>query len=189
VDFDPQRRFEILRRRQIVADRYLRGQTQFAIAQSLEVSQQTVSSDVVAIRKEWRKSALIDFDAKQDRELAKIDALEREYWDAWERSKTEKQHTRTRKRTGKAAGDEAEVRKEPRDGNPKFLEGVRQCIYLRCRILGFIKEKIEDQPPLGATVNVQQNFNLAVLTDEQLEQFERIRIAIAGGDPPREVSA
>ncbi len=57
------------------------------------------------------------------------------------------------------------------------MEAVLRCIELRCRLTGRIGR---DEPPPQA-VNVQQNnFNLAVLTPEQLEQLDNI-LTIAGG--------
>ncbi len=48
----PQEKFKIEHRRQQVAERYLQGWTQAAIARELAVSQATVSSDLKAIRRE-----------------------------------------------------------------------------------------------------------------------------------------
>jgi DNA-directed RNA polymerase specialized sigma24 family protein len=67
------RRLELLRRRQAIADLYVQGFSQMAIAERLGISQATVSADLKQIRREWRESAIRDFDHAQDRELAKID--------------------------------------------------------------------------------------------------------------------
>jgi hypothetical protein len=74
----PQKKLEIQQSRQIVADRYLRGQTQWQIANCVEVTQATISYDLAAIRTEWLESSLRDFNARKAQELAKIDLIERE---------------------------------------------------------------------------------------------------------------
>lgn len=76
----------ITRRREVVADSYIQGRTQAEIARYLGVSQPTVSTDLKAIQKQWRESAIRDFDLLRERELQKLDRVEREAWAAWERS-------------------------------------------------------------------------------------------------------
>jgi hypothetical protein len=80
---------------------------------------------------------------------------------------TEKQHTRSRKRTGRNGSDEAEVCKEQRDGNPRFLEGALRCVELRCRILRFIdKQKDEDKNAGQATA---QDGDLRLTLEQYIE--------------------
>lgn len=177
----PNHKFEIQQRRHAVAERYLLGQTQWQIARSLEVDQKTVSRDLEAIRSEWRSAALRNYDAKVDEELARLDRAEREYWSAWERSKQERQSSRTRKRTGRAAGDEAEVRKEQRDGNPRFLEGVVRCVALRCRILGIIRHAPEEHHS-HQQVNILTKLNVDVskASADDIESFLAARAKLLG---------
>src|SRR5215472_19251006 len=65
---------------------YLRGLTQAEIAQRLNVSRQQIGYDLKLLQRRWQESALADFNAKKAAELAKVDELERTYWEAWERS-------------------------------------------------------------------------------------------------------
>ena len=96
---------------------YLTGKTQDAIAQELGVTQQQISYDLKTIQERWRKSALVDLNEAKQRELERIDVLEREYWQAWEASKGEQQRS-TASKTGDvaravvAAGGVAWVRRE-----------------------------------------------------------------------------
>lgn len=82
----PAKALEILKRRQIVAARYIDGQAQHEIATALEVTQRTITRDLAAIREDWKQSALLDFNAKQAEEIARINDLERMYRRAWKRS-------------------------------------------------------------------------------------------------------
>jgi predicted transcriptional regulator len=121
-------------RRMIVAEAYLCGITQMQIAEKLGVTQATISNDLKALRKAWQKSALVDIDQMKEQELAKIDRLESEYWQAWEASKGVKRIKTGEKRAGQEG--RASVREEDRTGDPRYLRGVMDCIDKRCKILG-----------------------------------------------------
>ena len=134
---------------------YLRGLTQEEIAQRLGVSRQQIGYDLKALQRRWQESALADFHAKKAAELARVDELERTYWEAWERSCQAREVT-TQERTqgGDGHADEARlkagVRKEQRDGNSEFLRGVERCIEMRCKILGtFAALKVAPTTPDG----------------------------------------
>ena len=81
-----QKQTSIAQRRARVADWYCSGKTVYAIAELAGVHHATVTRDLAAIRQQWRDSAVRDFDAARAVELAKIDRLERQYWEAWEKS-------------------------------------------------------------------------------------------------------
>ena len=53
----PRESVRIEQRRQQVAERFLKGAAQAAIARALSVSQATVSADLKAVRREWREFA------------------------------------------------------------------------------------------------------------------------------------
>ena len=126
-------------RRALVSELYLKGKTQAEIAEQLGVDQSTISRDLTALQKQWKDSAIRNLDEAKARELAKIDALERTYWDAWERSVGQ-----TQIKTIKAKGDpkgapgqaEQTIRTEDLNGDPRYLAGVMSCIERRCRLLG-----------------------------------------------------
>ncbi len=117
-----------------IARRYCHGETQIDIAAYLEVSQQQISYDLKAVQREWKDQRIKELDIHKWRELAKIDELERTYWDAWMRSQTEHVRTRSRQQTG---GDIlASIERENPIGDPRFLVGVAWCIERRCKLLG-----------------------------------------------------
>src|SRR5262245_13217862 len=124
-------------RRQQIAALYLQGQYQSAIAQQIGVSQQQVSYDLKALQKTWLASALRDFDALKAEQLAKIDAVERAAWEAWDRSRTPRKITVQETIEGEQPTTKASLRKETQVGDPRFLERIQKCIDQRCDILGF----------------------------------------------------
>src|SRR5690606_5166344 len=71
------------------AEFILRGYSQKQIAEETGLSEATVSRDVAHIRKKWKESPLIDFSEAKQQELARLEAVERAAWAAWEASKGE----------------------------------------------------------------------------------------------------
>jgi transcriptional regulator with XRE-family HTH domain len=168
----PRHDTEVLSRRAEVARRYLQGEMQEQIAQSFGVTQGQISQDLKAIRAAWLASAVRDFDALKAQELAKIDAVEREYWLAWERSKKDKEISvqeggEVDPQTRKPRIKKVVMRKEGQAGNPAFLAGVLTCIERRCSILGL-------DAPKRFVIRWDD------LTDEQIDR-------LAAGEPPEKV--
>lgn len=126
----------VVERRQLVAARYLRGEYQSQIAQDLGLTQAQISYDLTAIRAEWLKSSIRDFDALKSEQLAKIDQIEIESWQAWERSKAVREITVTEATEGARPGRKAVMRKEAQVGDPRFLERILKCVEQRCQLLG-----------------------------------------------------
>lgn len=120
-----------------VAGLYFQGKQQVEIAKELNVTQQQVSYDLKTLQTRWAQLSIAKIDDAKARELAKLDNLEREYWAAWLDSKKEFRSTATeRSKGGKNAGTKVQIKKERRDGDPRFLDGVKSCIERRCKILG-----------------------------------------------------
>lgn len=126
-------------RREKAARLYLSGKTQAEIASILEVNQSTVSRDLDAMRNEWLDRAVETFDQIKAQELARIDRLEREYWQAWEDSKQDDETTRQR---GGMTGEKIAVTAATKTvtkrqtGEKTFLDGVQWCIEQRLKIFG-----------------------------------------------------
>jgi hypothetical protein len=135
-----------------VARRYIRGVPQYQIALELGVVHSQISYDLKKLQERWMASSLQDFDAARAAQLARVDHLEREYWDAWDRSKeqckiTFKESTQAGKDRRRVKGSE---RVEDRVGNPAFLAGVQWCIEERSRLLGLnAPQKIAPVTPDG----------------------------------------
>jgi hypothetical protein len=131
-----------------IAALYLGERTQAEIAAQLGVSRQQIGYDLKTLQERWLASSLSSFDANKARELAKIHRLERMYLDAWDRSCEEKQTTSTARTLGESSKrGKASLRKESRDGNPAFLEGVRWCIAERIKLRGLATTKKDDDRP------------------------------------------
>jgi len=124
-----------------IATRYLRRERQVDIGLALDLSQQQISYYLRKLRAEWRTRAGAQIDEAQAEELAKIDALEAEYWREYARSqKPLRRFTRTQETKdtpqGKLEIDRTVRSRSARLGATEYLKGVAWCIEARCRILG-----------------------------------------------------
>jgi hypothetical protein len=111
-----------------LAEAYLRGEALHRIAAELGISVASATQDLREIRKAWLKSALIDFNQARSQEIAKIDAVEREFWRTWSRDVTEDKNAY------------------------RHLQGILQCVRQRCDLLGLTAStKISYTTPDGQT--------------------------------------
>ena len=161
----------ILLRRKQVAELYLKGWSQPAIAQHLEVSQATICGDLKAIRQDWRDSAIRDFDALRDAELQKLDLIEKEAWSAWERSQKPAQSAVI---TGDGGDQKARKSMKHQYGDPRFLQLITHSIGQRRAILGL---------DVVAAASPQENpFNAPVSLETRRERFLALVAAIGDGE-------
>ncbi len=178
---------QIARDRRRIADLYLQGWLQADIAAEIEMSQSTVSRDIAAIQAAWLESSLVDFNEARAQELAKIDRLEREYWDAWERSceDAEMLTQRTRGKVQQRQGERGEfISEQPAEatkttrgqaGDPRFLAGIQWCIERRCKLLGL------DQPE-RVQVDWREQVPAGYDAEEVRRQFIALMAEAARGD-------
>ena len=128
------------RDRREISRLYLQGMYQADIAERLGLSQPTVSRDIQVLIDEWKVERVYDINEAKARELAKVDNLELEYWEAWHRSQlnAEKEIKKGKGITkdGKITAQEIQKVSEGQSGDPRFLSGVQWCIERRCLILG-----------------------------------------------------
>ena len=158
----------LAKRRYDVAQMNLAGMTLREIGEKLGVNAATVCRDLEWVREEWRKAAVEDFDQARAIELARLNLVERKYWEAWKRS-TEDKVTRIEAygtpgsqcgATLRVANHDAErgatsdhdedrqatyrwEKTETQSGRPSFLEGVLKCIGKRSKLLGLGRRKSE----------------------------------------------
>lgn len=153
-----------------IAELYLSGHRQADIAAQLDVSQQQVSYDIKELQKRWSNSAVRDLDAAKSQELARIDNLEREYWECWRKSQKPLK-SKSVERENIIMDEENKIHKgamglgtpgqngqiiktversEKRIGDTRYLDGVQWCIERRCKILGIdAPTKIAPTNPSG----------------------------------------
>ena len=132
---NPTEREDRLRR---VSDLYLARQYQSVIGERLGISQQQVSYDLRVLRDRWRVDASRQVNERKQEELARIDRLEMEAWNEWERSQSS---SNSETRTEQSGGHGRELQKstqriQDRLGDPRYLIAIQWCIQKRVDILG-----------------------------------------------------
>jgi hypothetical protein len=104
------------------------GLTQTEMAQRSGVSQQQISLDYAAIIKDWREERCRFLDDQKTVIERQIMTLYRKYHAGWERSLQPRKQTQTRAVEGTGARREAGQTEEQRTGDPRFLDGMRNCL-------------------------------------------------------------
>ena len=131
----------------IVSDLYLRGETQQAIAgivsesyPEFSLTQQQIGYDIKKLLGRWQKQQFLNIDDIKARELARINKMEREAWDAWDRSKEDAETTisKVRGATGDKEPKQVERTEQAKGqvGNPAFMKVIQWCVEQRCKIFG-----------------------------------------------------
>lgn len=175
---------------------YLQGYSMREIREILgnlrpyKLAEETIFADINDILNEWRKAYIADIDILKAQELQHINMLERAYWEGYERSLRDAESitstqlddraspatphgkplpTLTRRRTT--------VKKDKRDGDPEFLNGVRWCIEQRCKILGI------NAPEKIAIQDWREEAKKAGYKPEALSEAfnEMVKLAISSG--------
>lgn len=138
-----------------IAELRLKGWTQQQIADYLEVNQATISRDLKMLETRWKESSMRDFDAERGMQLDRLDLLEREYWQAWERSQESKETSIREQLRNAIASEEGttagggrvrmSTRTEEKIGDPQFLNGIGKVISERSKLLGLYPDGQRDR--------------------------------------------
>jgi predicted transcriptional regulator len=147
-----------------IASFMLRGYSQKQIADEMKMTEAMVSREVKELRKDWAESAKIDMNEALGQELARIDQIEKEAWEAWEESK--KPTKREQQSVTEGQAQKVSIVKNYRTGDPRYMNIITWCVEQRSRLLGLVKNKVTgnidlttDGKPLPAPVN---NVNLII---------------------------
>lgn len=176
-----QRAYDLTR----ITEMYLKGRRQVDIAAELGVTQQQVSYDIQEIHRRWRESDLINIGEAKQRELDRIDELERTYWNAWEKSCGERKRTKQETSAdGKKEKDKGRIRAsvetEQLLGNPAYLAGIDSCVDKRCKVLGlYAPTKVApttpdgDEPYDNSFTEAERIARLAAILDAARDRRDR----------------
>ncbi len=149
------KKLALLKRRQQVAHLSLQGWTQSAIAEELDVSQPTVSTDLKAIQQEWLESASGDVEAARAKVLAELDLVQREAWAAWKRSQ---QPAETDVISGQSENRQMRRTRKQQHGDPRFLEIIQKSIAQKRALLGLdvTPDSNEEEPDDGLDADARR---------------------------------
>lgn len=149
--------------RSAISELYLRGNSFRAIQQKIKdtfgrsLSLKTIHDDVTLIRNEWKEQRIALLDEATDLELKKLDAIEVEAWEAWQKSKSGERMTRTKKSstpvtsaknaTTITQSDETTIEERDSPGDPRFMAIIMKVSDQRARLLGLYKQGPTDDSP------------------------------------------
>lgn len=150
-----------------------------------KVTRQQVTYDLADIREQWRDEHKSYLQSALYEELKKIDRIEAEAWDAWDRSKGEITRVHQEKEelppsdsgrnlTGGAKRErtKATVTKEISHGDTNYMHTIQWCVDRRAEILGLkAAAKLELSGPDGGPIPVQHNETLERLPMDQVTKF------------------
>jgi len=111
------------------------------IARRLGIPTSAVARDIQAINQEWREKMLLDFADLKAKELARLDIIEQEAWDAWYESRRQQVVTEVAvQNSPRGEKTSTKRRDERRDPDGRYLEIIMKCSTQRQKMLGL------DQP-------------------------------------------
>jgi hypothetical protein len=167
----------------------MQGWTQQQMADKLSsmramtVSVAVVSQDLSVIRQEWQARRIWNIDQHVSQELAKLDYIEKQAWEAWFKSREDQKETVQQVRPGqddkpKPVGGMITTR--PGGGNDKFLKLALECVQERSKLLGLYASQKHDITFRPAAVGMARQ-DISSLDDRELEDEIKKLHALADG--------
>ncbi len=159
------------------------------------ISLKMVYYDLQQCLVEWKRERLDKIDDYVTQELKKLDKIEAELWDAWEKSKTGREKIKKRTNRGRPIKTDAmdgydETAIEISAGNPRFLDLLLNVQQRRAKMLGFdapVKIEIpgynigtEDDRPKYDIKAIPDDLLFSVVDKLQSAEYAKI-IADKGG--------
>ena len=143
---------------------HLQGLRNWQIAERISairpysITNAQVGYDLAKARARWQEQTAIALDEAKQRELERLDLVEREYWEQFEESKLDR-------KGGTKAGD------------PLYLQGIERCVELRMKLLGLEAPK---QTHISGRLDIEHSAKLSVLAKVEA-MAERISLYPSGG--------
>lgn len=196
-----QREFDLV----FCSNLFLRGYTYREISERLNeenarrgvgytITKQMVYWDMQQLLIEWKRERMENIDDYVTQELRKLDKMEVELWEAWERSKTgklrEKNRQNAKPRKVLEDGDNPEyygyeeTTTETSAGNPRFLDLLLNVQQRRAKMLGFdapikvdipgLKENVKGDAPQYDVSAIPEDLLFAVADKLQSAEYKRV---------------
>jgi hypothetical protein len=144
----------------IISELYKRGYSYRDIREEVmarlglvSYSLRTVSKDVNKLLEEWRETRIDNTDLALQLELERLDAIIKEAWAAWEKSKTDYERKKAKQQGipgGEESTDIVTVKLEQQKeeiicyGDPRYLDIIHKALIERRKLLGlYAPEKKE----------------------------------------------
>lgn len=136
-------------RRALAALLWLQGFKSKEIAAKIGCGDSTIRADLAYVRQEWGAKTERKLAYHLGKALATLDALQDEFWQAWRESKV--------RSVRPGVGDEP-ARIETAPGDPRFLNGVLECVARTCKLLGLdAPDKVRIEAPVKLVSGVDMD--------------------------------
>lgn len=120
-----------------VARLMVRNMSPEEISDQLGLTVGQVEYTIRKIKDEWRRTRTDIYQSMVDQQLATLDAVQREAWVAWEKSRRDKVvRKRRRGTTGEDEVSLMETTREEQAGNPAYLKLISECVDKKLHIVG-----------------------------------------------------
>ena len=152
-------------------------------ARPYKLSHVQVHKDIKKLEEMWLASAMKDISIEKQKMLRKLDVLESELWEAWDRSKQEEvQRTLTRTTADGTASPADEgstaaakkveaARKVTRDGDASYTRQILEVMERRAKLLGLdAPTRAELSGPAGGPIVTQEK---PISVEEEIEIARR----------------
>jgi len=148
---------------------------------------ETIHNDIQIAKQVWRAGTLRNMEEIKDRELHKIDLMEKEAWGGWYRSKELRQLQIKETREGK----KSTVSKVPgfHDGDTKFLTLILTCHQRRSEVLGLSAPKKTELTGKNGAPLALVSQDLSKASTEDLRQLEALLVKLGGENASPDNSA
>ena len=167
---------QILEDRVKVAEMFVQSYTLRQIAEEVckdrpyKLSHVQICQDIKTVVAQWKTDTSAFIDERMESDLMKLERIENEAWQAWERSKGIKR-TRTKTKVGDVVTNT--IKDENLVGDPKFLEVIRQVLQDRANLLGYMAPKKVD-----TTVSVSLTNKIAEMGPDAIQaEVKKLRMA------------
>lgn len=145
-----------------------------------------IQKDIDEIDREWRDSMNASAEQSRSRELSKLAEIEREAWEAWEKSKQDSVVKYMEETGGDGEGEKAKrgakkksMRQQSSAGDPQYLRLAMEASKHRREMLGLdapTRQEVSGpngQPVPNVNVNFQTAIPITVMNDEQCAEVLR----------------
>lgn len=142
-----------------LADLYVKQVPQMEIARKIGISQGQVSNDLKRLLRRWEETRIHEIDRYKHEELRRINLIEAEMWECWEKSKLTPKTVVSKTKsfaTNKGTPEDKEYfragtqEEMPVGGDMQYINGVMWCVQHRMKILGLASPtKIAQTDPTG----------------------------------------
>lgn len=149
----------------------------------------SIAYDVKAILEEWREERVELVDLVVDRELKKLDTIEKEMWEAWEKSKSGKTSKKYNV-SGTSTDKTKEIKEESfveTTGDSRYMDKIFECINIRKDLLGYAApKKVEFSGSVGVGVAQMSDEEMNKEKERILKLAQKTKMNDAGGQNNKE---